>query len=149
MKLGAQSHTTIVTALQKTLGKYSSKDGVSVVTDIYLQPDPVSGHLLISNDDDDVLGDVLVTEWVEAMPENFYADAEMTLRKVLNHLREKGTLASLKILKPYSFVLVDEQKETVAELMLVDEDETLFLNDELLKGLDEELNAFLKDLLEK
>jgi hypothetical protein len=30
----------------------------------------------------------------------------------------------------------------------VDEDETMFLSDELLKGLDDELNAFLKDLLE-
>jgi hypothetical protein len=52
-------------------------------------------------------------------------------------------------MKPYSFVLVDEDKETVAELLLVDEDETLLLNDELLKGLDEELDAFLKDLLER
>ena len=51
-------------------------------------------------------------------------------------------------MKPYSFVLVDSEKETLSELMIVDEDETLFLNDELLKGLDDELNAFLKDLLE-
>ena len=35
------------------------------------------------------------------------------------------------------------------DLMLVDEEETMFLNDELLKGLDEELDAFLKDLMEK
>ena len=29
------------------------------------------------------------------------------------------------------------------------DDDTLLLNDELLKGLDEELDTFLKDLLEK
>ncbi len=52
-------------------------------------------------------------------------------------------------MKPYSFVLVDEDRETVAELLLVDDEDTLLLNDELLKGLDEELDAFLKDLLEK
>ena len=52
-------------------------------------------------------------------------------------------------MKPYSFVLVDEDRETVAELLLVDNEDTLLLNDELLKGLDEELDAFLKDLLEK
>ena len=45
-------------------------------------------------------------------------------------------------------VLIDEEKETVAELLLIDDDETLFINDELLKGLDEELNLFLKNLLE-
>ena len=39
-------------------------------------------------------------------------------------------------------------KETIAELLLLDDD-TLLVNEELLKGLDEELDAFLKDLLEK
>ena len=39
--------------------------------------------------------------------------------------------------------------ETISELMVVDEEETMLISGELLKGLDEELNAFLKDLLEK
>ena len=43
----------------------------------------------------------------------------------------------------------DRDRETVTELLLIDEEDTLLLNDELLKGLDEELDAFLKDLLEK
>ena len=43
----------------------------------------------------------------------------------------------------------DEDRETVTELLLIDDEDTLLLNDELLKGLDEELDAFLKDLLEK
>ena len=50
-------------------------------------------------------------------------------------------------MKPFSFVLVDEDKETIAELLLMDDD-TLLLNEELLKGLDEELDSFLKQLLE-
>ena len=148
MKLGAQSHTTIASALQQALTKYSSLIGKSVVTDIHLQPNPVTGELAFFNDDDEVLGSVLVSEWVEANPEDFHSDAEMSLRKVLNQLREEGALENVKILKPYSFVLEDSTKETVAELMLMDDDGTMFLNDELLKGLDEELNTFLKDLLE-
>jgi len=71
------------------------------------------------------------------------------LKKVLNQMFNEGELASLSIVKPFSFVLVDDDKETLAELLIVDEEETMFLSDELLKGLDEELNAFLKDLLEK
>ena len=39
-------------------------------------------------------------------------------------------------------------KETVAELLLIDDD-TLLVDDELLKGLDKELDEFLKNLLEK
>ena len=55
----------------------------------------------------------------------------------------------MSLLKPYSFVLVDEEKETVSELLIVDEEDTLLLSEDLLKGLDEELDAFLKELLEK
>ena len=51
-------------------------------------------------------------------------------------------------MKPFSFVLVDEDKETISDLLLVDDD-TLLVNDELLKGLDKELDDFLKNLLEK
>lgn len=148
MKLGIQSHTFIVSAIGQALNDYSSKVEMNVVTDVFMQPDSVAGNLVLMNDEDETLAQIHVPEWVEANPENFYADAEMSLKKVLNRLREDGTLASLKILKPYSFVLVDNEKETVAELMVVDDDETLFLNDELLKGLDDELDAFLKDLLE-
>ena len=63
-------------------------------------------------------------------------------------MKTAGDLEKLALMKPYSFVLVDDDKETVAELLLMDDD-TLLLNDELLKGLDEELDTFLKDLLEK
>ena len=54
--------------------------------------------------------------------------------------------AKLQIIQPYSFVYVDEDKETIAELLLMDDD-TLIVTDGLLQGLDEELNEFLKDLL--
>ena len=63
-------------------------------------------------------------------------------------LKNRGAFDKLTIMKPFSFVLVDDDKETIAELLLLDDD-TLLVNEELLKGLDEELDAFLKDLLEK
>ena len=73
---------------------------------------------------------------------------ELALKKVLNQLSSEGAFASLPIMKPYSFVMVDAQKETLAELLMVDDEETMLLSGELLQGLDDELNAFLKDLLE-
>ena len=60
----------------------------------------------------------------------------------------KDTLENLSLLKPYSFVLVDEDKETLCDLYLVD-DETVIVDGELLKGLDEDLDDFLKKLLEE
>ena len=71
-----------------------------------------------------------------------------TLSNLLCNLKNRGAFDKLTIMKPFSFVLVDDDKETIAELLLLDDD-TLLVNEELLKGLDEELDAFLKDLLEK
>lgn len=149
MKLSTQSHNSIVSAIQEALSNYSLNKEENQVTDFYLQPDCQSGKLVLFDDEEVELACVIVDEWVEANPEDFYADAELSLKKVLNRLREMGVLENLKVLKPYSFVLVDHEKETIADLLLVDDEETLFLNDELLKGLDDELNAFLKDLMEE
>ena len=149
MKLSTQSHNSIVSAIQKALGNYSSSKGENKVTDFYLQSDCQSGRLVLFDDEEVELASVIVDEWVDANSEDFYMDVELSLKKVLNRLREMGVLEGLKVLKPYSFVLVDKEKETIADLLLVDDEETLFLNDELLKGLDDELNAFLKDLLEE
>lgn len=149
MKLSTQSHNSIVSAIQEALGNYSLNKEENQVTDFYLQPDFLSGKLVLFDDEEVELACVIVDEWVEANPEDFYSDVEFSLKKVLNRLRELGVLENLKVLKPYSFVLVDQEKETVADLLLVDDEETLFLNDELLKGLDDELNAFLKDLMEE
>ena len=96
-----------------------------------------------------MLARTVIAEWVNYEGDDFYTEIEPLLRAEVTALKEQGLLDKLSLMKPYSFVLVDDEKETVADLLLMDDNETLFLNDELLKGLDEELDAFLKDLLEK
>ena len=149
MKMSEQSRASIVSALKTALCRYASEGDETVVTDIHLQPNSESGELIIFDDDDQELSRTFINEWVEYESDDFYTVVEPILRAEVEALKESGKLEKLCLMKPYSFVLVDEDKETVAELLLVDEDETLLLNDELLKGLDEELDAFLKDLLER
>ena len=149
MKMSEQSRASIVSALKTALCRYASEGDETVVTDIHLQPNSESGELIIFDDDDQDLSRTIINEWVEYESDDFYTVVEPILRAEVEALKESGKLEKLCLMKPYSFVLVDEDKETVAELLLVDEDETLLLNDELLNGLDEELDAFLKDLLEK
>ena len=148
MKQNKTLYTSIASVILDALKKYASMESRSVVTDIYLQPNMQTGKLSVFNDDDEQLASVVINEWSNSNPEEFQSGCELALKKVLNQLSSEGEFVSLPIMKPYSFVMVDSEKETLAELMIVDEDETLFLNDELLKGLDDELNAFLKDLLE-
>lgn len=149
MKMSEQSRASIVSALKTALCRYTSEGDETVVTDIHLQPSSESGELIIFDDDDQELSRTIINEWVEYESDDFYTVVEPILRAEVEALKESGKLEKLCLMKPYSFVLVDEDKETVAELLLVDEDDTLLLNDELLKGLDEELDAFLKDLLER
>ena len=52
----------------------------------------------------------------------------------------------MSILKPFSFVLENDDKESVAELYLMD-DETVIIDPDLMEGLDEDLDAFLEKLL--
>lgn len=147
MKQNNTLFASIAPVIQDALKKYAYIENKSVVTDIYLQPNMQTGALMVFDDDDEQLASAIIQEWKNANPEDFYSGCELALKKVLNQMSSEGKFASLPIMKPYSFVMVDGEKETLAELLIVDDDETLFLNDELLKGLDEELNTFLKDLL--
>ena len=104
--------------------------------------------MTIFDDEDKELANIIIEEWLTYDGDDFYENVERTLATLLNNMKNGGDFDRLSILKPYSFVLVDDEKETVAELLLMDDD-TLLVNEELLKGLDEELDAFLKDLLEK
>ena len=149
MKLSAQSHASIASSLREAVDKYIADGERTVVTDIHLQPKQDSGELVIFNDDDGELSRTIIEEWVDYSEDDFYTIVERILRGEINALKDTGVLDKLAIMKPYSFVLVDEDRETVTELLLIDDEDTLLLNDELLKGLDEELDAFLKDLLEK
>ena len=149
MKLSQQSLSTIESAIQKAVGKYLYGCEQTVVTDIHLHPDQTSGRLNIFNDDDEELvAEVMIEEWATYEGDDFIDNVEPILRNLLCRMKNAGDFEKVSILKPYSFVLVDEEKETIAELLLADDD-TLLVSDELLKGLDKELDDFLKELLEK
>lgn len=148
MKLSTCSHSLIESALKEAVNKFANNCEQTVVTDIHLLPKQGSGELIIFDDDDEELARTVIEEWGNYDRDDFYENVERILRLDINKVREEGKLDDLNLMKPYSFVLVDEEKETIAELLLMD-DETFLVDDELLKGLDEELDKFLKDLLEK
>lgn len=149
MKISDKSRTAITDSLKEALCRYATGTDNVAVTDIHLLPNSESGELLVFNDDDEELSRVIVDEWVDYESDDFYKDIEPVLRSVLTGLKNTGLLDKLSLMKPFSFVLVDDEKETVSELLLIDDEDTLLLSDELLKGLDEELDDFLKKLLEE
>lgn len=148
MKLSQSALSLLEATIKQAIGKYMRNSDQTIVTDIHLQANPNSGELSIFDDDDEELASTVIEEWMTYEGEDFYENIERVLGTLLNTLKNEGAFDKMNILKPFSFVLVDDEKETLAELLLMDDD-TLLVNDELLKGLDEELDAFLKDLLEK
>jgi len=147
MKLNDSSKKAIREAIRKAVAHFKVESETEAVTDIYLRPCQGSADLTLYDDDDRELARERVEEWGTLETDNFENDLQPVFISILNDLKQQGTFDQLCIMKPYSFVLVDEHKEIIADLLLMDDD-TLLVNDELLKGLDDELNAFLKDLLE-
>ncbi|MGI6793296.1 hypothetical protein ACMYZ5_03060 [Bacteroides sp. KG68] len=148
MKFSQSSLSLLEDSIKKAIGKYTCGCEQTIVTDIHLQPSQNSGELSVFDDEDEELASTTIEEWMTYEGDDFYEHAERILTILLCNMKNAGTFDKLTILKPFSFVLVDDEKETLAELLLMDDD-TLLVNDELLKGLDEELDAFLKNLLEK
>lgn len=147
MKVTKELQSRIETTINKAVSKYTGDCKRMEITDIHIQPRQSTGELLIFDDEDRKLASAPVKEWTTCEGTNFYENIGRVLRTILNKMKESGSFQNINILAPYSFVLIDEDKETISELMLMDED-IMLLNEELLEGLDQELNDFLKDLLE-
>jgi hypothetical protein len=64
-------------------------------------------------------------------------------------VEHKAAMESLSLLKPYSFVLVDENRETISEIYLVDDNTMIIESEELMKGLDQDLDNFISRLLKE
>lgn len=129
--------------MRKVALKYQVEVENLPLTDLYLQVKQESGELLVFNDDDVELTRCVVEEWIGNTDEHFYETVTPVLQKCISNL--KDVLEKLQILKPFSFVLIDEEKETVAELYLVD-DETLLIDGELMQGLENDLKDFWEKL---
>ena len=117
MDISEQSHAAIASALKEALKRYTSTGEESVLTDIHLHPNQESGELVVLDDDDAVLARTVINEWVNYEGDDFYAETEPLLRAEVAALKEAGVLEKLSLMKPYSFVLIDDEKETVADLL--------------------------------
>ncbi len=148
-KLSEESAASIETAICEALVPYrEGEEGQEVLTDFYLHVNGDAGELEILDDDDRVLAQLSVPEWTGLPAKEPERECKRELGRILRRIREQGVLENLCILRPYSFVLVDDRRETLAELMLVDDD-TLAFDGDLLTGLDEELDRFLEDLMKE
>ncbi len=143
MKATQQTLQQLQRAIRKVADKFPST-AEPVLTDIHLQVKPESGELLAFDDDMVELTRIVVDQWLEPTEEDLYDIAAVAIKQSLNSLHAE--IDKMSILHPFSFVMMGEDGETLFDLYLVDDD-NIIIDTELLKGLDEELDQFLKDLL--
>ena len=146
MNLTPASAAAIGETLNKIARLYSGEEDQLVSTDFYLQPLRESGRLAVFNDNDEEIATAAIPEWSDYAADTFYDRTAEDLTAAIEGANADGELERLAVWMPYSFVLVDEERETVTDLLLVDDD-TLLVKKGLMAGLDEELNQFITDLL--
>ncbi len=143
-KATEQTTQQIERFLKKIAQKFPPREDTSVVTDIHVRVSQGSGEMLAFDDDDNEVTRCVVEQWLNNNDEDFYNGVEQTLISTFSAL---STIAdSLGILKPYSFVLENDDKDTIAELYIADDD-TVIIGKDLMEGLDSDLNLFLEKLL--
>ena len=114
------------------------------MTDIHLRVTQESGELLAFDDDDQELMRCVVEQWIDNKDDDFYPEVARLLRERINKM--KGQMDRMSILKPYSFVLEDDDQEVVEDLYVVDDDIAL-LPPLSIDSLDNDLDEFLDNLL--
>jgi hypothetical protein len=146
MKATEQTIQQVERFINKIAQKFPSQEEPTLFTDIHVRVSQESGDLLAFDDDEQEITRCVVEQWINNIEENFYDSVTLILRKQLKNM--SNVVDNLGILKPYSFVLENDDKENVAELYLAD-DNTVIIGGDIMQGLDEELEKFLDDLIKE
>ena len=144
MNTSEQTFQQIERAIRKIADKFPAKEEASLMTDIHIRVTQETGEMVAYNDEDAEVTRCVIEQWINNTDDNFYDQIASIIRKCL--MKHKDTIEQMSILKPFSFVLENDDKESVSELYLVD-DETVIIDPDLMEGLGEDLDAFLENLL--
>lgn len=132
--------------IRKVVQKFPFNEDEAVFTDIHVRVSQDSGEMLAFDDDDREINRCVIDQWIENKDENFFDDVTATLRSELKKMSEP--IDAMGIMKPFSFVLEDDEREPVAELYVADDD-TVIIGGELMEDLDQELDSFFEQLIKE
>ncbi len=139
-----QTIQQIERALLKTASRFPATEEASVMTDIHVRVTQESGELMTFDDDDNELMRCVVEQWIDNKDDDFYDHVAECIKKSI--LKQKDVLENMSIIKPYSFVLEDDDCDTLKELYVVDDD--IAIIDPLsLESFDSDLDDFIDKLL--
>lgn len=144
MKATEQTQQQIERFVKKIAQKFPQSQEASQLTDIHIRVTQESGEMMAFDDDENEITRCVVEQWIDNKDEDFYDQVLLILRNQFKRLRK--IIDDFGILKPYSLVLENDDKESMGELYLADDD-TVIVSGDLMEGLDKELDDFFKDLM--
>lgn len=140
-----QARQQVERLLRKVASKFPAAAEDSMpMTDIHLRLIQESGELRAYDDDGQELFRCVVEAWIDNKDDGFWTNASNLISSVIADM--KDVAENYGVLKPYSFVLEDDESEHMAELYLVDDD-MVILGGGLMEGLDSDLDAFFENLM--
>ena len=116
------------------------------MTDIHIRVTQETGELTAFDDDDNEITRCVVEQWIDNKDDDFYEQIITIIRRCIE--KQKAQVENMGIMKPYSFVLEDDDKESIGELYVVDDD-TVIIDSELMANLDQDLDDFFDKLLKE
>lgn len=146
MTISNASISNLRTAIGQAVNHFTKDDDFMVVTDFHLHVDTDTGELLIADDTEMTIASAIVEEWIDMDGDQEMEVMVRELKSILNEMSTEGAFEQISVSKPFSFVLEDDNQETVEELFYVDED-LIVLNDDLLKDMDKDLDDFFENLM--
>lgn len=136
--------------LQKVAEKYPKiEEEPSVFTDIHIRVSQDTGDVMAFNDEDLEVTRIVVDEWINnpLNTEVFYQKAADIIQTTIDTSMKNDVHPY--IIKPYNYVLETETGEHIAELYVVDDDETTIIGKTFMQDLDKELDDFINNLLKE
>ena len=144
MKVTEQTRIQLGRALRRIAEKFPADANTSLLTDIHLRVTQETGELMAFDDDDNEIMRCIIEQWIDNKDDDFYEQITSIIRKSIE--QQKSQIEALGIMKPYSLILEDEEKETISELYMVDDD-MVIIDPDLMEDLDKDLDDFLEKLL--
>ena len=146
MNTNEQTTQQIERFLGKIIQKFPEDAESGVMTDLHIKVVQDSGELLAYDDDEQEITRCVVDQWIDNKDDDFYPQVAQLLREAIVSMKDK--MENLGIMKPYSFVMENDDGEHVSELYVVDDD-TVIIGGDLMQGLEKELDDFLDRLLDE
>lgn len=141
-----QTKQSLERFFNKIAQKLPSCDEPSLMSDIHVRVSQESGDVMAFDDDENEITRCVVEPWIDNKEDDFYDKVTSQLRQQMTAMSQ--VVEGLGVMKPYSYVLEDDDKDSIAELYVVDDD-TIIVGGDLMNGLDEDLDHFFNLLMDE